>query len=330
MLVQVRICLSNSFETPVVSNRGKGGLTGSRVALALAQIPIEHLLFEFADRWRSRSFEKKVSCGSWIDNLYWVGNNPLETISMAEDASTFLKSVWGLDVKQGSRVYMASLGHSQIPDDCDSLALWKRDETFRVLGHILMSSGSNDACIKLALSNAWKAFWAKVGGSRASKVPVRFKLGQIEKCVKPILSFRWVRWSFTATTARRLDRVQRHMIRCCVRPRKLSNESPASFAVRANILVSEAQRRAVPWSSVWAKSLFKWAEHIQRNTANACWSTRVLDVRPSSEVNSLRAFHGGRPQTRALSGFCSRRWTDGVHAAWIFLDKTDPFPFADF
>ena len=135
MLVQVRICLSNSFETPVVSNRGKGGLTGSRVALALARIPIEHLLFEFADRWRSRSFEKKVSCGSWIDNLYWVGNNPLETISMAEDASTFLKSVWGLDVKQGSRVYMASLGHSLIPDDGDSLALWKRDEIFRALGH---------------------------------------------------------------------------------------------------------------------------------------------------------------------------------------------------
>ena len=71
-----------------------------------------------------------------------------------------------------------------------------------------------------------------------------------------------------------------------------------------------------------------------RNHHGNCWSSSIMDIRPSSELASLRSLNDGRPGTRAQPGFCAMRWTDGVKVAFQFLNENFALPeslgFANF
>ena len=52
--------------------RPVGGLTGSRVAGALARIPIEDLVAFYSEYWKEKGFERRISIGTWVDNLVFA------------------------------------------------------------------------------------------------------------------------------------------------------------------------------------------------------------------------------------------------------------------
>ena len=67
---------------------------------------------------------------------------------------------------------------------------------------------------------------------------------------------------------------------------------------------------------MWAANIVSWAAHVVRKTAGASWSSRILHVRSTAEIDELRATKSyKRPETRMDSGFVCRWWTDSVQVA---------------
>ena len=138
----------------------------------------------------------------------------------------------------------------------------------------------------------------------------------LDRCISPIITFRAPRWPFCLESCRKLDILQRKMIRLAVPPRRLASETDAEYSRRSAHAVTDLQNCAVPWGVRWACSVVNWAAHVIRNTAQACWSARVLHIKSSSEVDRLRSTsQSHRPGTRIEAGFSCRRWTDGVFVA---------------
>ena len=129
-----------------------------------------------------------------------------------------------------------------------------------------MPTGSNMPCIDSSIKSAWRAFWKHVACLKARNTPFRLRAQQLDRCVKPILSFRWSRWAFTSSTAHRIDQLQRKMLRILFKPRKLCTESPEQYCGRTAKFVSGFQAECGSWSAKWAISVTRWAVHIIRNT----------------------------------------------------------------
>ena len=172
-----------------------------------------------------------------------------------------------------------------------------------------------------AVSGAWRAFWGNVGGAKAGSLFSKLKLYQLDRCVSPVVLYRVSRWPFTVGSARYLDRVQRRMIRSALRIKFLSGETELAYSRRAAHLVSNIQGERGSWSSIWAERCITWAAHLIRNRHGCSWGANILDVRSTSEVSARRMLNSNRPRTRMLSGFCSRRWTDGVSVALEFWNS---------
>ena len=137
----------------------------------------------------------------------------------------------------------------------------------------------------------------------------------------PVIFFRAPRWSFTVSTAERLNRLQRKMFRIVLPVRMLPGETPELFNRRAARIASQLQHDVGPWGVLWAVRVITWAAHVLRDTKHKCWSAKILDVRSSRELSERRAERHNRPETRKQGGFLSRRWTDSVPVAIDFVDK---------
>ena len=123
-------------------------------------------------------------------------------------------------------------------------------------------------------------------------------------------------------SATRLDRVQRQMLRYVLRPQRHPGEDYDCFCRRAAKSVASVQDIFLSWSVRWARSICFWTAHVLRNTGGWSWASRVLDVRSSHELDSLRSLNGtGRPGTRLFGGFGNRRWTDSISHAYAYLKK---------
>ena len=69
------------------------------------------------------------------------------------------------------------------------------------------------------------------------------------------------------------------------------------------------------WSAIWAKRIVCSHEHVQRNTAGACWAHNLFFFRGPNVLAELRMHNNGRPDVRAASGFTSIRWYEAVDKA---------------
>ena len=74
----------------LVRNRHIGGLTGSRTAVALARVPIEHMISSLNNSFLENAFLGKVSIGVYVDNLFSVSNSVSGAIQQLEICATYL------------------------------------------------------------------------------------------------------------------------------------------------------------------------------------------------------------------------------------------------
>ena len=100
-----------------------------------------------------------------------------------------------------------------------------------------------------------------------------------------------------------------------LRVRPLPADTVDAYFRRASHIIAAVQETRGVWSWVWASKIISWSSHVVRNTANASWPSKILHVRSSHELNSRRAWHSQRPNTRSSPGWCPTRWTDGVAKA---------------
>ena len=74
--------------------RGVGGLTGSRIAVSFARVPILDLVHHHSAPWTIMSFHGSLSVATWIDNLYAAADTPFKSVSILNEAEAYLDSRW--------------------------------------------------------------------------------------------------------------------------------------------------------------------------------------------------------------------------------------------
>ena len=126
------ISLTRASDGVSIQNRCIGGLTGSRVAVSLARVPVETTIIHFAEAWQSKGFLHQISVCSWVDNLFALADSCAGAISILEEAETYLNEVWGLQFKASSLETMAVWG---AVEELDIPARWRQVETMKTLGH---------------------------------------------------------------------------------------------------------------------------------------------------------------------------------------------------
>lgn len=231
--VTIYISLAHTATTPCIVGRAIGGLTGSRVALSLSRIPIGTLFAYFQNDWLQKGFQGRFSAASWIDNIYFVSSTPHKAITMATEASNFLKDHWGLDIKSDSTSYMCARGHPEDFEDHEIPIGWSKTTSFNVLGHVVQNTGASCACVNNAINAAWRVFWANIHCKRARNLATMHKLRMFDRFVTPVLRFRWSRWPFNKSLADRLDRTQCKMYRSVFKLVRLPLETDATFFRRS-------------------------------------------------------------------------------------------------
>ena len=203
---------------------------------------------------------------------------------------------------------------------------WQLVDVFPCLGHLLTPSGSIQPCYTAATSVAWRAFLANVGGPKAGALPTSLRIDQLERVVKPIIFYRASRWPFTLTVAKKLDRLQRRMLRLCVKVSSLPSDTPETYGRRAARVVSSIQVHIGSWGVLWAERIITWSAHHLRNTDGACWASRILTIRSTHELNVRRSQQNARPLTRVSSEFVNRRWTDSIVPAIDYVRSQESKP----
>ena len=325
MIIQVCVRFKHCPVTPFIKNRAIGGLTGSRVALALSRIPIATLFESLYETHACFAFQGRLFAASWIVNLFFVSNTAFNAIQTAEKAALFLKQQWGLEFKPGSTKFICARGTRQTIETHEVPDRWEQVNSFVVLGHIVQDNCATNLCVRQAFQAAWRAFWANIACSKARNLATRHKLACLTRCVKPILSFRWARWPFHMSVAKDLDRLQRNMLRQIFRCVRFPGETDAFYFRRSARYVGAIQREIGSWSREWALSICLWAAHLMRNTKHSVWSAQLLNVRPASELQLLRSQNAGSPMTRISSGYCAKRWSESVINAIAYL-RQDHLP----
>ena len=300
-----------------ILGRCVGGLTGSRVAGALARIPVESCLAARAPLWRKWGFRlggagdegTVLCCATYIDNCFAVSSAPAGAVAILEDLEDTLLTTWQLAIKPSSRSFVESFGGTRgVVDE----VRWPNHSSFLVLGHLLQNTGSIRADWAQTRRQMWAAFWANAGSAGSSKLTTHQRMRLLLRGVLPILDFRCSRWPPQATIANELDAMQRKMVATLLRLTPLPDEDAAQFVRRRGRAAHHLCTSNGWWSHRWFRRALAWDAHVRRGHNPMAWSTHLVDFKGATYLAQRRAFHQGRTATRTSSGFVSRRWHDGI------------------
>ena len=223
-----------------------------------------------------------------------------------------------LTIKPASKVVMPVIGH-----DPGILATpWNVSSTFVALGHHLTATGSIHCCVDTTIKQLWACFWKNIGGKDLAQIPIKYKLLLMQRSLEPLLRYKMARWPFQDTVAKRLDALQRRMIGIALHIAKRTDETPEDYVRRRGRAAGAYQTSSTAWSVLWAKLVLSWRDHILRPRNKESWAAKLTDVKAPEELAWRRACFSSRPATRTQSGWCCRRWWEGVQYAQIYLNST--------
>ena len=98
------------------------------------------------------AFCKRISCSTWIDNLFVVSGSAVGAIQVLEEAESYLASVWKLSLKPSSLEYMPVWGAVDEREEIDPR--WKEGHTLPVLRHKIQHTGECDSCFDSTMKSA--------------------------------------------------------------------------------------------------------------------------------------------------------------------------------
>ena len=157
------------------------------------------------------------------------------------------------------------------------------------------------------------------------------RLRQIDRLLVPIVAYRWSRWPYHEKRARQLDKLQRDLIKLCMRRRKCKEQTKDEFHLQVMQEASRRARETGKWSERLARDVLKWHEHCSRGHSNA-WSHKVSEWRGEQWMQARRQYldrelkeHGTRytTNTRATRVVPRTRWEEGVAKAEEKLKKSE-------
>ena len=297
-----------------VSSRCIGGLTGSRVAGQLGRIPVLESLFKRMDELEHLSWSHDSVCliaATFVDNTFFVGKSVFKATQMAQIFEETLFQDWAQRVKPSSKQVLGTHGNPDLVPYDDS---WTVLESMTVLGHIVQSTGAINLDYDGIVRKMWQSFYANAGAAGNERLPTHAKIKLIERATQPLLSAHAARWPFTRMRARWIDQLQRKMIGSCTRTTAEPDDTAESFMKRRNSGIASVQRRLGKWSGRWATLQTSWHAHLLRERNSWTWGAQLLKIRTPDELEQRRLTLG-RVHTRAVSGWCSTRWSESLELA---------------
>ena len=107
--------------------------------------------------------------------MVFASSKPHLALSALDEAESYLKSVWQLQIKPSSKLWMPSFQSDQ-DFECEG---WSKVTAFPILGHLIAADGAVNPCIDQALAAAWRAFWRFVRQAGVSALSTALRLRQI-------------------------------------------------------------------------------------------------------------------------------------------------------
>ena len=304
--------------TAYIPHRTIDCLTGSRTAGFVARIPVEHMVVKRHLHWEQWGFGTPyvvLSMATYVDNLFVAGKSSMAASQILDDAEQYLLQKWNLAIKPSSRAVMPTSGSDDT--SVSNAAKWPVVSHMTALGHLLSADGCFAQCFQHTLQALWRAFFANCGPRH--NLPSRRRLQLLQRAVLPILQLRVTRWPFQLHRARWLDLVQRRMIALCLGLRLEQDEAVETFVRRRGRAAGREQAKLGRWSTLWAKAVIGWDNHLQRERNSKTWSAQLRLLSTPADLQQRRCVLG-RPQTRAQSGFIRTRWFEAVEAAKEWVD----------
>ena len=167
----------------------------------------------------------------------------------------------------------------------------------------------------------WAVFWANYRPSlkAASK---KSKLHFLQSSVAAIARFKWSRWPWQPTYARRLDQVQTQMVALLLPCVQAPSEDPDAFFRCRSLLSGRLASTTGRWSIAWAKAVCRWHDHCLRARDERNWNAFIYKYRceewlTQRRVQNSRRGEAARTNTRASHGKVTRRYFEGYSDAFM-------------
>ena len=328
---RIRICFDR--ETFFLPARACGLLTGTRTANVAARIPVGDVCQKLAPTLRRLGYPTPNgthAVSSWVDNLTSLARNATDACAILEAVRESLKRDWQLDFKPSS---MELLSVAPLEVVCMNGYLVKED--LKLLGHFVSANGSLDYAWKEVRKRVYAALFSKFRSCNVSVLTLEGVAEEIQRHLWPILKYRSNNWPFRKDIAQRMDGLQTQCIAIAAGISPELDEPVEDFHRRRAKTAGVAATLRGRWSSIWAKQVCNWNDHNQRNSSGMLWGFNIMQVRPSSWLNEMRArfvptvssainpftIEAGRLGTRRRRGGPHRRWEDSVHDARLYVES---------
>ena len=246
--------------------------------------------------------------GSFVDNLFATGFDAESAVGILNDAETYLEEKWKLKIGCDSKVVLPAKGA-----ETTAMAGWTIADRMKCLGQILSNNGTIAEDFEETERKMWGSFYRNLQpGLRGASQKAR--LGFLSSSIKPVASFRWSRWPFQASYAKRLDYVQTSMIGRLENIRPRLGEEPSCFFRRRAQRCNQLANISGKWSCSWRRHVCTWRAHLERGHDQHAWAHKFFNHQ-AEEWLSTDSCSSSRLRTRVCPGRPSTRWFEGVHSA---------------
>ena len=307
-----------------IKSRTCGFFTGTRTAGTAARIPLLDAAHERGPVWSQHSAcynGMSFSVTSFVDNVYSTGSTAVDAVAVLKDLELFLNNKWRLHFGEDSKEMLPTEGCIIEPHVLNGLLGWTLKRSMRCLGQILASNGSIEEDFSHAKTCMWASFWANFGPA-LRRAPKHAKLRFLQGCVRPIASFKWSRWPWQPTYAKKLDQLQTHMLSLVFPCAPVLNEDSSDFFRRRSLNAGRLASSMGRWGAAWARSSIAWHDHVVRAHDTKNWCHYIYSFHGHSWLEAQRLAHSragetNRTCTRASRAKVTRRWFEGhADALW--------------
>ena len=177
-----------------------------------------------------------------------------------------------------------------------------------------LSNGSIEVDFEKAKVSMWATFWRNFRPSlRWASKAVKLRFPQAS--VSSIARFKWSRWPWQPTYAKRLDQIQTHMIAMLFPSDMKPFETKDAFFTRRALLAGRIATECGRWSKCWAISVKRWHDHWVRAHDRGSWWSFIYIHRYSEwllgrALNRRKGEHN-RTNARAIRAKATRRYFEG-------------------
>ena len=308
----------------IIPHRGRGSLTGSRVAGAMARCPVAQTFEACSLRCKRWAFVdahtgSHLQGMSYVDNLFAAGSSSANSIAIIREWARHLRTTWDLHLKRSSLEVLPARGSAVLSDD--DRRGFAVVATMLIVGIRVADDGGWRAGWDDFHQKSWKCFFGSAGNSRLRTLPLNKRLTALRQSMKCFLSFYCTHWGPSLSLTRFLDSTQTSMIATMQHLPRYPGESDNDFYRRRGRQAGVIAQQQGRWSSSHKIAAIAWYHHCQRHLS-ACgwigpllkkdawwWQHRRRDVGSTSSL-------AGRTSTRShAKGGISKRYVEAMHSA---------------